>query len=412
MTFRMRAALLAGAALSMALPAWAEPLTLKQAVERAIASSPDLQASGAGIDAARAEQTQARVRPNPTLSVEAENFAGTGAYSPFGQSEVTVTYSQPIERGGKRDARIAHAGRGIDLAEAQARVTRLDLAERVQRTFIDVQIAEQMAWIAEDRLKLEREMQKEAVRRVRAYKDPLFVETRADARIIEAELAVKEAKSKRDASRTLLASFWHGSVGDLVIDEGIEKPPVDEPALAEADAAVYDAAVERAKAQVVVEQTRGVQDYTVSGGARFLRETQDVAVVAGVSIPLGRFDRNLGNIERAQAERRQIEYQSEANRLERLRRLASLRAAAEAARVRAEGIMQDVYPKAVKTLSQVREGYNRGGFRFSDVQDAADVIIAIQAQWAEAMTRYRDAQSEIDRLTGRFDAASSAELKQ
>lgn len=410
MTFRMRAALLAGAALSMAQPAWAEPLTLKQAVERAIASSPDLQASEAGIDAARAEQAQARVRPNPTLSVDAENFVGTGVYSPFGQSEVTVTYSQLIERGGKRDARIAYAGRGIDLAEARARVTRLDLAERVQRAFIAVQIAEQIAWLAEDRLKLEREMQKEAVRRVRGYKDPLFVETRADARIIEAELAVKEAKAKRDASRALLASFWGGSAADLVIDEGIEKPPVDEPALAEADAAVYGAAIERAKAQVVVEQTRGVQDYTVSGGARFLRETNDVAVVAGASIPLGRFDRNLGNVERAKAERRQLEYQSEANRFERLRRLASLRAEADAARVRAEGIMQDVYPKAVKTLSQVREGYNRGGFRFSDVQDAADVIIAIQDQWAEAMTRYRDAQSEIDRLTGRFDAAPSAEL--
>ncbi|PKP86361.1 MAG: TolC family protein [Alphaproteobacteria bacterium HGW-Alphaproteobacteria-17] len=411
MTFRMRAALLAGAALSMASPAWAEPLTLKQAVERAIASSPDLQASGAGIDAARAEQTQARVRPNPTLSVEAENFAGTGAYGPFGQSEVTVTYSQPIERGGKRDARIAYAGRGIELAEARARVTRLDLAQQVQRAFIDVQIAEQLVWIAEDRLKLEREMQKEAVRRVRGYKDPLFVETRADARIIEADLAVKEAKAKRDASRGLLASFWGGGAADLVIDEGIEKPLANEPALAAADAAVYGAAVERAKAQVVVEQTRGVQDYTVSGGARFLRETNDVAVVAGVSIPLGRFDRNLGNIERAKAERRQLEYQSEANRLERLRRLASLRADADAARVRAEGIMSQVYPKAVKTLSQVREGYSRGGFRFSDVQDAADVIIAIQAQWAEAMTRYRDAQSEIDRLTGRFDAATSAELK-
>ena len=73
--------------------------------------------------------------------------------------------------------------------------------------------------------------------------------------------------------------------------------------------------------------------------------------------------------------------------------------------------MQDVYSKAVKALAQVREGYNHGGFRFSDVQDAADVIIDIQGQWAEAMTRYRDAQSEIDRLTGRFDAAPFAETQ-
>jgi len=179
--------------------------------------------------------------------------------------------------------------------------------------------------------------------------------------------------------------------------------------LAEADAAVFDAAVDRARAQVVVEQSRAHQDYTVSGGTRFLRETNDVAVLGGISIPLGRFDRNQGNIARAQAERRQLEFQSEASRLERLRRLASLRADADAARVRAEGIMNDVYPKAVKTLGQVREGYARGGFLFADVQDAADVIIQIQGQWAEAMTRYRDLLAEIDRLTGRFDAAPLAE---
>lgn len=411
MPFPLRAALLAGAALLFAGPIWAAPLTLDEAIERAVAASPDLLARGAGVDAARAEQTQAQVRPNPTLSVEAENFGGTGSYGLFKQPEVTVTYSQPIERGGKRDARMAYASRGVDIARAQARATRLDLAQQVQRAFIDVQIAEQLAWVADERLGLEQAMHKEAIRRVRGYKDPLFVETRADARILQAELAATEAKAKRAAARALLASYWGGSAKTLVIDEGIEKPNTAAPALAEADAEVNDAAVERARAQVVVEQSRGVQDYTVSGGARFLRETGDVAAVASVSIPLGRFDRNQGNIDRARAERQRIEYEAEANRLARLRRLASLRADAEAARVRADGIMQDVYPKAVKTLAQVREGYNRGGFRFSDVQDAADVIIDIQGQWAEAMTRYRDAQSEIDRLTGRFDAVPFAETQ-
>lgn len=409
MQFPMRAALLAGAAFLIATPGKAEPLTLRQAVERAVASSPDLQARGSNVDAARAEQLQAQTRPNPTLSVEAENFGGTGSYSLFRQPELTVTYSQPIERGGKREARTAYAARGVDFAQAQARAARLDLAQQVQRAFIDVQIAEQLAWIADQRLGLEREMRQEAVRRVRGYKDPLFVETRADARVLEAELAAKEAKAKRASARVLLASYWDGNADELAVDEGIEKPAAHVAALAAADTEVYDAAVEQARAQVIVEQSRGIQDYTVSGGARILRETNDVAVVAGIAIPLGRFDRNRGNIDRARADRQRLEYQAEAHRLTRLRRLASLRAEADAAQARAEGMMQGVYPKAVKALAQVREGYSRGGFRFSDVQGAADSIIDIQRQWAEAMIRYRDAQSEIDRLTGRFDAAPFAE---
>jgi cobalt-zinc-cadmium efflux system outer membrane protein len=129
-----------------------------------------------------------------------------------------------------------------------------------------------------------------------------------------------------------------------------------------------------------------------------------------VSIPIGRFDKNTGNIERAQAERRQVELMAEAARLERLRRLASLRADADAALTRADRIMAEVYPKAVRTLEQVREGYNRGGFRFSDIEDAANAIVEVQESWLDAMNRYRDSQSEIDRLTGRFAEPQAQEI--
>lgn len=386
-----------------------QTLTLQDAVERAILASPELRARGAGVSAARAEQVQAGLKPNPILGIEAENVAGTGRYSAFEQSELTVTYEQPIERGGKRDARLAVAARGIEIAEAQTRVARLELAEAVQRAFIDTQIADQLVWIAERRLEVEQELQTEAVRRVRGYKDPLFVETRADARVTEAKLALEETRTRWEAARALLASFWGADPISIELPDGIEKPHDLSGELAAADAALNEAAIERASADVILEQSRAVQDYRVSGGARFLRESNDVALVAGVTIPLGRFDRNQGNIERARAERQRLEFEAEAARLSGLRRLAALRAEAEAARIRAEGLIEEVYPKAVRTLDQVREGYNRGGFRFSDVQDAADVIVQIQRQWVDAMTRFRDAQSEIDRLTGRFDAPLGGE---
>ena len=411
MTLTLRAGLLAGLALALPITASAEPVTLDEAVRRAIAASPAIQAQEAGIRSARAGRSQADIRPNPVLLVEAENIAGTGAYDVYRQAETTVTYAQTIERGGKRDARIAYAERDVGVAEASARLVRLDLAEAVQRTFIDLQIAEEVVWLAERRLETERAMQTEALRRVRGYKDPLFVETRAEARVARARLALDEARSRRNAARARLASFWGGKPEDVEVPRGIEKPDDHLNQLAAADSALASATVERAQAAVVVEQTRGVQDYTVSGGVRHLRETGDVALVAGISIPLGRFDRNRGNIERAQAERQRIELLAEAARLDRLRQLASLRAEADAARMRADGIMQDVYPKAVRTLQQVREGYNRGGFRFSDVQDGADAIIEVQSQWVEAMTRYRDILSQIDRLTGRFDVVAGEDVQ-
>ena len=403
-----RAALLAGALLVTSAPSLAETVSLNQAVAKALEAAPLLRAEEAAIAAARAGKVQADVRPNPSVTVEAENFVGTGPYSVLRRAEVTATYNQPIERGGKRAARVALAEREIGVASASAEVTRLELAAAVQRTFLDILIAQQIEAIAKQQLSIEEGLQSEALRRVRGYKDPLFVETRAAARVAQAQIALEQSRAKLSNARDALASFWGGNgdnldvVGELVLG-GNQKVE-----LAEADQALEEARVARASAAVIVEQTRKTQDYTVNGGTRFIKGTNDVALVAGITIPLGRFDRNQGNIERARAERLRLELTAEANRLERLRRRASLGAEADRALSRAEAIKSEVYPRVAKTLAQVREGYNRGGFSFRDMQDAADAIIVAQDKWLSAMIEYRDLQTELDRLTGRFDASIAA----
>lgn len=408
----LTAALLAGALYLPSAQAHAETITLEQAIQRASEGSPRLQAGDAAVDAARAGRAQAGVRPNPTVTVTGENLAGSGRYDVLSQSEITASYAQTLERGGKREARTDYAQRDIGVAEASSRVARLDLAAQVERAYFNVIIADEVVWAAEYRLKIEREMQAEALRRVRGYKDPLFVETRAAARIAQAQIDLAEAKRRQLAARNLLASFWGGTGAGLEV-EGRVLTPVSSPiAIAASDEAFTEARIARAQAGIALEQSRGVQDYTVSGGVRYLRGTGDVALVTGITIPIGRFDTNQGNIERAQAERRRLEFEAEADRLERLRRLAALRADADAARLRADAIRIEVLPRTVRTLEQVREGYRRGGFTFRDVQDAADAIVEAQEQWIEAANQWRDLQTEIDRLSGRFDAPAGRETEQ
>tara|TARA_R110002126_G_scaffold10087_7_gene45401 strand:+ start:8535 stop:9785 length:1251 start_codon:yes stop_codon:yes gene_type:complete len=403
-----RAAVLAGALLVTSAPSLAETVSLNQAVAKALEAAPLLRAEEAAIAAARAGKVQADVRPNPSVTVEAENFVGTGPYSVLRRAEVTATYNQPIERGGKRAARVALAEREIGVASAFAEVTRLELAAAVQRSFLNILIAQQIEAIAKQQLSIEEGLQGEALRRVRGYKDPLFVKTRAAARVAQAQIAVEQSQAQLRNARDALASFWGGNGDDLDVVGELVLGGNQKVELAEADQALEEARVARASAAVMVEQTRKTQDYTVNGGTRFIKGTNDIALVAGITIPLGRFDRNQGNIERARAERLRLELTAEANRLERLRRRASLGAEADRALSRAEAIKSEVYPRVAKTLAQVREGYNRGGFSFRDMQDAADAIIVAQDKWLTAMIEYRDLQTELDRLTGRFDASIAA----
>ena len=196
MHFILRAAVMAGALAVTSQPVLAEPITLDEAIRRASEAAPLLQAGEAAISAAQAGARQAAVRPNPSIAVEGENLVGTGPYDVLRQSEVSVTYSQPIERGGKRAARVALAKQDIGVAQASARIARLDLAAAVQRAYIDIQIADFTARISAERLETETGMQRETLRRVRGYKDPLFVETRAAARVAQARLARDEAQTR------------------------------------------------------------------------------------------------------------------------------------------------------------------------------------------------------------------------
>ena len=411
MTYSIRAAFLAGALVATSQSAFAETITLEQAIAKAAEAAPLLKADDAAVASARAGRVQAGVRPNPSVTVEAENFIGTGPYDVLGRAEITATYNQQIERGGKRAARVDLADKDITVAQASANVTRLDLAASVQRAFFDVLIAKDVLQISHFRLATERELQTEALRRVRGYKDPLFVETRAAARVASARIGVEQAEFRLNAARNLLAGYWGGDGDDLTVNGALMGGDSAPPKLAPSDEKLTEAQLARAGAAVVVEETKRTQDYTVNGGARFLRGTNDVAAVAGVTIPIGRFDRNQGGIDRARAEKDRISFAAEAARLEKLRRLASLRADAESAQTRADALMEEVYPRTYKTLQQVREGYNRGGFTFRDIHDAADAILEVQDQWLEANTQYRDLQTEIDRLTGRFDPASSMETQ-
>lgn len=409
MPISLRAALLAGALFVAIEPAFAEPLSLDQAVARATASTPVERAGQAAVAAAQAGRRQADVRPNPSVIVQGDNLFGTGQYGVLKRAEISAVYSQPIERGGKRDARVGLADGDISVAEASARVARLELAANVERAFLDVIIADDSVQIANMRVTIEQGMQSEALRRVRGYKDPLFVETRAAARVAQARIEKDAALQRQKSSRAALAAFWGGSGDALEIKGSLFAQIPAGNALASADEALSEAQAARAAAAIRLEETRRIQDYTVSGGARFLRETNDVAAVAGITIPLGRFDRNQGAIERARAERLRIKALAEVARFERRLRLATLQAQAAAASDQAKAIVREVYPRTTKALAQVREGYARGGFSFRDMQDAADSITRAQNDWLGAITRYRDLLTEIDRLTGRFDAVQSTE---
>src|SRR5262245_44600280 len=101
----------------------------------------DLQAARYRVERARADQIVSLLRPNPGLTIAAENFPFSGP-TPFSRLyEVSALYSETIELGGKRELRGRVADLTVSTAEAQfADTVRHGLAE-VKRLYYDALLA-------------------------------------------------------------------------------------------------------------------------------------------------------------------------------------------------------------------------------------------------------------------------------
>src|SRR5260370_39383197 len=89
----------------------AESITIAQAIDEALQHNLSLFADRASLTIANAQMIAAKLRPNPVLSFSADHldWLGTGfnAENNGGPPEIAWRLDGPLERGGKREARIA-----------------------------------------------------------------------------------------------------------------------------------------------------------------------------------------------------------------------------------------------------------------------------------------------------------------
>jgi cobalt-zinc-cadmium efflux system outer membrane protein len=138
------------AAIVPANTAWADPAPPFSQLLRQAQQSPRVEALQSDVEQAQGLAMQARARPNPTVSLYGENFAGSRPYDGFGGTQTTFQVNQPLELGGKRDARIAVGQAGVTAAQLRSQEGRLTFAFDLARGYGAVELAEKHIELAED----------------------------------------------------------------------------------------------------------------------------------------------------------------------------------------------------------------------------------------------------------------------
>ena len=385
-------------------PVSAEPvLTLAEALARSGASSPFQDAASAGIRAAEAQRRVATLRPNPSIIAEAENVAGTGIYRGLRSSETTVGLALPLERGGKRGARIALADAQIGRAGLQADIARADLRLRVTQTYIVAVEAQRRIGVAREQLGIATEVLHVASVRVRAGRASPIEEQRADVARVAADGAVERAERSAAVASANLARLIGVPVEALDMAwfqqvDAIHKSPAAGTA-GTLTAAAARADLDTATAQVRLARSQRVPDLTLSASARRLEQTNDVAAVFGVSIPLTVFNSGRSAVAVADAQRDQTDALRRVALLDAEQGIADAQADAANAATTARNAAGPALAAAQEAARIARIGYREGKFGQLDLLDAERTLVETRTAAIDALAAYHDAQARLERLT-------------
>lgn len=374
-------------------------LSLLQSLEEAEARSPAIIAARARVAASLARIQQAGVRSNPELSIEVENFLGTGELAGLKSLETTIAVNQRLDLFGRRRSAVIAAQAQLAAERLRLGIARADLAQAVREQFARAITARERLRIATENEALTREVARISEILVDAGREPPLRALRARSAVAQARAELEAARAEEAASRGTLASLFGvteppASVAGSLLDL---QPRIVNP---EESLEVRLARAERlsAEAQVGVQLASSRLDPAVGLGVRHVRDIGDVGLVGGVSLPLPVFDRNRGNIAAARAEVRAAEANLAAVTANARVRARNSLTNVQAAAARVAALEQSAVPEAAEALRLTQLSYREGRATLLELLDAQNAYRVAQTGLVEARLAQALATAELGRV--------------
>lgn len=393
-------------------------LTRKDVLARVLKHNPRLSVSAREVEARNFEEIQSGLHPNPELSVEVENFGGSGEFSGTDSAETTVRISQLFELGAKRSRRKEVGRMEREVAERESEIVRAEVISEASARFTDVLAARKRLSLEQEQVELTTRLFQTVKDQIEAGKTAAIEEVRIRGLLFEARLRQKNARQKLTAARHVLASSWGSDSADFApLEDSFEKTPAA-PALSELMSrleespriALHQSDARKADRSVALERAEGIPDLNFSLGAKNDRQSGDNALVAEVSIPLPIFDRNQGAVAAARSRKMKAEEAARFSQTRLRAGLAEIWRDLHAAQNEVTVLREEILPASRKAFDAVVYGYRAGKFGFLDVLEAESSLFEAKSRYVEALTSYHKAIAELERLLGQNISADGTFL--
>jgi len=382
-------------------------LNLAEAQRLALQRHPELAMADRELQAAVAAQTQAAARPDPTLSVQVEDLRPE-------TRTTTVLWTQPLELGGQRSARMGVAERQRAQA-AQARQSKAwDVHQQVAQAYLDLQSARQQQGLMQELLDLAQKATQAVAHKLQAGKAaPLEL---ARAQLAEAGLRAEAAQTQgelRQAEQRLSGLVWGRSAeapsaAQLSLDawpSPLPQPP--ETALLEswlAQAPQLQQArleLERREAESQLQRSQRLPELQLSLGAKRVADAGLTQAVVGLSMPLPFSDSRQSALQQALAREAQARDGVEAAAQRLFSEAQQALTRWQQARAQHQLLGAQALKDAREAHALALRGYELGKFSLMDLLDAQRSLVQLRQQAWRAEAEVLRAALDLEHLSGR-----------
>lgn len=383
-------------------------LTLDDAFSRVDRTHPDLRLFGPRGDALAAGAERAALRPAWVAGAQLENAFGSGEASGLQGAELSLTLASVFERGAKLDARRTLAQSRIDALAVEREARRLDLLAEVARRYLAMTAAVRQRDIAQQDIAQRTRTVAGARHRLQAGASPESVVLTAQAMLAKAELDRARAGQRLDAARQHLAALWGERAPTFAVAAG---DPLALPRIADFDrlADLLQRTPELAQfageqrireARLQLARTAATPDLDWQLGVRRLQASDDVGLLASVSLPLGARGRAQPEIREAEAELASLGIERESRGIALYSTLAEAHGRYRGAQLEVARLGDDVLPKLAKAENAAERAYRAGAISYLEWAQLQSERTATRKQQLEAALDAQRALIELQRLTG------------
>jgi outer membrane protein, heavy metal efflux system len=367
-------------------------LTLEAVEDLSLATNPALAEAAALVRAARGQQYQAGLPPNPVIGYAGNEIGNDGE---AGQQGFLV--GQEFIRGNKL---------GLDRAVAGREANRLEqrFAAQQLRVLTDVRIAFYQAYLAERRVTLSRSLQAVGIQSVTTTNALLEAQEGRRTDLLQAEIESQRAgidlaqaeSNQRGAWRRLAAAIgqpdlplqplaadldaiqwslsWEETLGQLW-----EQSP---------EVAAAMAAIDRARCALARARVEPVPNITAQAMVQYDAATDYTVTSAQATLPIPLWNRNQGGIARAHGELVAARRRLEMVELRLQRDLAAEFQNYETSLARTVTIRDEILGRAQQTLDTATRAYEAGELTFLD-------FLTVQRTYFQANLEYLAALGEL-----------------